>query len=155
MAGRPKKEDSRDKQYRVRLNEKEDEMLEYASNVTGKQKSEIFRQALVEYYEKVRFRRFTREKNYNDDMWEMEGISLKRIVDCPYCGSSNAVDLDEYCSETVDEDMQMGEETTYSFDIDNFECDGCHKKFGINGFICEYPQGVFNYEEINTKRMDG
>lgn len=30
MAGRPPKEDSRDKQYRVRLNDAEDEMLSFA-----------------------------------------------------------------------------------------------------------------------------
>ena len=34
MLGRPKKEDSCEKQYRVRLNDKEDEMLAFASNAT-------------------------------------------------------------------------------------------------------------------------
>ena len=47
MLGRPKKEDSREKQYRVRLNDKEDEMLAFASNATGVPKSEIFRKAGV------------------------------------------------------------------------------------------------------------
>ena len=51
MLGRPKKEDSREKQYRVRLNDKEDEMLAFASNATGVPKSEIFRKALQEYCE--------------------------------------------------------------------------------------------------------
>ena len=46
MAGRPKKEDSREKQYRVRLNDEEDKMLDYASRATGVRKSEIFRKAL-------------------------------------------------------------------------------------------------------------
>ena len=54
MLGRPKKEDSREKQYRVRLNDKEDEMLAFASNATGVPKSEIFRKALQEYCEKVK-----------------------------------------------------------------------------------------------------
>ena len=45
MRGRPKMDDSRDKQYRVRLNTEEDDMLEYASQVTGRQKSEVFRNA--------------------------------------------------------------------------------------------------------------
>ena len=54
MLGRPKKENSREKQYRVRLNDKEDEMLAFASNTTGVPKSEIFRKALQEYCEKVK-----------------------------------------------------------------------------------------------------
>ena len=41
-----KKEDSRDKQYRVRLNDAEDEMLSFCSEETGEAKSEIFRKAL-------------------------------------------------------------------------------------------------------------
>ena len=45
MLGRPKKRDSREKQYRVRLNDKEDEMLAFSSNATGVPKSEIFRKA--------------------------------------------------------------------------------------------------------------
>ena len=36
MAGRPKKEDSRDNQYRVRLNDNENEMLEYVSKMNEK-----------------------------------------------------------------------------------------------------------------------
>lgn len=38
MRGRTKLDDSRDKQYRVRLNTEENIMLEYASQVTGIQK---------------------------------------------------------------------------------------------------------------------
>lgn len=45
---------SRDKQYRVRLNESENKILQYVSEMTGKQKSEIFRNALEDYYNKVR-----------------------------------------------------------------------------------------------------
>ena len=47
MAGRPKKEDSRDNQYRVRLNDDENEMLTYVSQMTEKAKSEVFRQSLT------------------------------------------------------------------------------------------------------------
>lgn len=37
MAGRPPKENSRDKQYRVRLNDEEDEMLSFAAKKQEKQ----------------------------------------------------------------------------------------------------------------------
>ena len=55
MAGRPPKEDSRDKQYRVRLNDAEDEMLSFCSEETGEAKSEIFRKALKAYYENTKY----------------------------------------------------------------------------------------------------
>lgn len=55
MAGRPPKFDSRDKQYRVRLNDEEDEMLSFCSQETGEAKSEIFRKALKSYYENTKY----------------------------------------------------------------------------------------------------
>lgn len=84
MLGRPKKEDSREKQYRVRLNDKEDEMLAFASNATGVPKSEIFRKALQEYCEKVKLQQAAEEIG-DDTSWEDDRISLQRAVECPYC----------------------------------------------------------------------
>ena len=66
MAGRPKKEDSREKQYRVRLNDEEDKMLDYASRATGIRKSEIFRKALQEYYRQVQLRQIAEETESDD-----------------------------------------------------------------------------------------
>ena len=76
MLGRPKKEDSREKQYRVRLNDKEDEMLAFASNATGVPKSEIFRKALQEYCEKVKLQQAAEEIG-DDTSWEDDRISLQ------------------------------------------------------------------------------
>lgn len=95
-------DDSWDKQYRVRLNTEEDNMLEYVSQSTGKQKSEIFRKILEEYYQKVRVAEYTQEKDYNEE-WDMEGISLKRVIDCPYCGAGNGMDFSEECETSCDE----------------------------------------------------
>lgn len=148
MRGRPKKEDSRNKQYRVRLNDDEDEMLTYASEATGKQKSEILRQALVDYYNKVRINEYVPEEDYD---WEMDHISLKRVIECPHCGIANRIDFTDV-SESWTEDRQMGEEITYSFDIDNFECQSCGKIFHVSGYICEYPIGAYNYEEIKVEK---
>lgn len=52
--GWPTVDDKRDNQYRVRLNDVEDQMLAYCSKATGKPKSQIFRNALSEYYINVR-----------------------------------------------------------------------------------------------------
>ncbi len=157
MAGRPKLEDSRDNQYRVRLNDSEDEMLEYASEKTGKTKSDIFRQALKDYYNRLLVDEFVDEMSDElsyEEIWGDIGISLQRVIKCPYCGTGNKVDLDNCCSETVDEDRQMGEEVTYSFDLDDYKCRECGQEFRIQGFICEYPPGIFNYEEINVTKME-
>lgn len=54
MAGRPVKENRRDKQYRLRLNEEENEMLSFCSEKTGKPKSDIVRRALKVYYENIK-----------------------------------------------------------------------------------------------------
>jgi hypothetical protein len=48
--GRPIVDDKRDNQYRVRLKNEEDQVLEYCSRATGKPKSQIFRNELSEYY---------------------------------------------------------------------------------------------------------
>lgn len=53
MRGRSKKDDNRSQQYRVRLNDTEDAMLDHVSRFTGLPKSEIFRRALKDYYSKV------------------------------------------------------------------------------------------------------
>ena len=108
MAGRPPKENSRDKQYRVRLNDEEDEMLSFCSEETGEAKSDIFRKALKAYYENAKYVKnaldsktessdladedmeFEEYEEYDEyDEYEdcdMGGISLKRAIECPYCG---------------------------------------------------------------------
>lgn len=152
MAGRPPKSDCRDKQYRVRLNDVEDGMLNYVSNLTGKQKSEIFRNALEDYYNKVRVREALYEES-EDIGWETEHISLKRIIDCPYCGAPNKCDFEEDF-DSWSEERQMGEEITYHFDWEEYRCCSCGKRMHIYGDICEYPVGAYNYEKINVDEME-
>lgn len=151
MRGRPKKEDSRDKQYRVRLNNDEDEILSYASGVTGQQKSEIFRQALVDYYNKVRINEYNYENEESD--WESDHISLVRIIDCPYCGEGNRIDFEDD-AESWSEERQMGPEITYNFDIEECECTSCGRAFRASGYICEYPAGAYNSEDIKVEKND-
>lgn len=153
MAGRPKKEDSRDKQYRVRLNEEENLMLDFCSEETGEAKSEIFRKALKAYYENIKYIQNVRPHEPSEyDMHEydandLDHISLKRSIVCPYCGARNAVDFADDC-DTYEEERQMGPEITYSFEWEKFVCDDCAEAFKIYGYISEYPVGAYNFEEI-------
>lgn len=148
MAGRPKKDNSRDSQYRVRLNDDEEAMLNYASRVTGIRKSEIFRKALQEYYQNVKIQEYSPLTNDCEE-WEDDRISLKRIVECPYCNMSTMIDLEDEADITSSE-RQMGPEILYEFNNIEFNCDNCHKNFIVKGYISEYPAGAFNSEEINV-----
>ena len=150
MRGRPKKENLRDKQYRVRLNDIEDKMLSYVSETTGKQKSEIFRNALEDYYNKVRISEYNSGVEEYDEC-ESPHISLQRIIECPYCGASNRIDFEDEC-DSWSEERQMGPEITYSFDWPRYICNTCGKNFHVFGHICEYPIGAYNYEDIQVKR---
>ena len=48
--GRPAKEDAKRGQYRLRTGVKEEKMLDYLVEITGKNKAEIFREALRMLY---------------------------------------------------------------------------------------------------------
>lgn len=160
MAGRPVKEDSRDKQYRIRLNDAEDEMLGFCSLETGEAKSEIFRKALKAYYENTRvLKNVLKEReeqsgdNFSDDAecddYGMSHISLRRAVSCPYCGEENNMDFAEECESFFDE-RQMGPQVTYTFDWADCECEECGKRFRVRGRIVEYPLGAFDFEDIRA-----
>lgn len=86
--------------------------------------------------------------------WEMDHVSLKRVIICPYCGASNRMDFTDEC-ELFSEERQMGPEITYSFDIEDCECISCGKQFCVSGYICEYPVGAYNYEDIKVEKAYG
>ena len=151
MRGRPKLEDSRDNQYRVRLNDEENRMLTYASQKTGKAKSEIFRLALVDYYNKVCLTELNLE-SAEEDAWDLGTISLKRVIKCPFCSSQIRVDLEDECQTTIEE-RGMGPETLYEFDFEG-ECPACQKAYHVSGYVSEYPQGALNFERINVKMVE-
>ncbi|WP_185750766.1 hypothetical protein [Clostridium sp. KNHs214] len=177
MVGRPPKDDSRDKQYRVRLNDVEDDMLSFCSKETGEAKSEIFRNALKSYYENAKLFKnvlkdkksqseieYTSEKkceqklqcdynnNYVEDEFEMDHISLRRAITCPYCGTENNMNFADDCNSSYEE-RQMGPEKEYSFDWQECKCENCEKDFRVFGSIWEYPMGAYNCEDINVEAL--
>lgn len=149
MLGRPKKENSREKQYRIRLNDKEDEMLAFASNATGVPKSEIFRKALQEYCEKVKLQQAAEEIG-DDTSWEDDRISLQRVVECPYCKAKNRIDLEDEGTVSNSE-RKMGDEVLYEFENVEYQCHSCGRAFIVSGYISEYPIGAFNAESLKTE----
>ena len=143
--GRPTVDDKRDNQYRVRLNDEENQMLAYCSEKTGQPKSQIFRRALESYFQTVQL---------NELEMETDGISMKRVIKCPHCGVSNAIDLVDYSTGDYSSERQMGAEIQHCFDCEGYECIGCGQTFRVEGYINEYPVGAYNFEEINVTEVD-
>ena len=157
MAGRPKLEDSRNNQYRVRLNDDENEMLNYVSYTIGKPKSEVFRHALTELYHKIRLaearKDFEDEEEISEPTWEDEHVSLKRAIDCPYCGYTHMMDFKDDC-ETSSSERSMGPDIVYEFDLNECYCENCGRLFRVKGFISEYPMGCYDNEEIYVEPLE-
>lgn len=139
--GRPIVDDKRDNQYRVRLNDEENQMLAYCSEKTGQMKSQIFRKALESYFQIVRL---------NEMEIETDGISMKRVINCPYCGVSNAINLKDYSTKDCTSVRQTVQETKHWFNCEDFLCVSCSYRFGVKGCITEYPLGAYDSEMIET-----
>ena len=96
-------------------------------------------------------------KNVAEDDWALqgwseEGISLKRVVNCPHCSERNMVDLKDNCSEASTE-RHMGDEKLYEFEYET-ECAACKKSFVVKGCISEYPVGCIEHENIDVYKKD-
>ena len=145
--GRPTVDDKRDNQYRVRLNDKEEKMLAYCSQATGKTKSHILRKVLFEYYATVKLNEINRLNEY--DTMKLDNISMKRVIECPHCGSYNAIDFENYTMDKCIQEWQMSFETQHWFDCDDYKCAICLKFFRVMGCIIEYPVGAYDSEMID------
>lgn len=93
------------------------------------------------------------KEEWLDDEWVDDSFSLKRVVQCPYCGKENEVDLTEYCDISSTE-RQMGAEMLYQFNTLENSCCSCGREFGISGYICEYPVGALDSENIKINKLD-
>lgn len=77
-------------------------------------------------------------------------------VECPHCGASITNDWSDYIasSDVIDEDRGMGAEIEHTIECDEFECPECHKLFSVSGSVWEYPEGAYNYHELNTSEIE-
>ena len=105
--GRPIVEDKRNNQYRVLMNDQEDRMLAYCSQVTGLPKSQIFRKGIEVLYQQIQLNEADAE--YDDH------VSMKRVIKCPHCGGGNTIDLEDYSTGNYSYERQMGSEIEHSF----------------------------------------
>lgn len=147
--GRPKVEDKRTNQYRVLMNDEEDRMLDYCSRATGLPKSQIFRKGIEVLYQQVRLNEYGQDYGQDYD----GHISLRRVVNCPYCGAANRIDFEDYLTDEISYERQMGAEIEHMFECEYYECVACGKAFSVSGSIHEYPLGAYDSEEINIREM--
>ena len=84
-------------------------------------------------------------------------VSLSRDIRCPHCGKVSPVDLDDFVYDQSSDENEngMGPDIVYSFDSeDNYECAECGHLVRINGWIREYPIGVYDSESININKWE-
>lgn len=150
---RPKKPDTRNYIYRVRLNEGENQQLMEASEWLNQSKSEVFRKALFDYHAKVKENKCLPESGTDLSEWVFDHISLHRVLTCQYenCGDDFAKDLSPYCEEQSSE-AQMGYRCEHFFDTNEIECPSCGRLIHISGVISEYPLGAYEYEQISVEK---
>lgn len=92
-----------------------------------------------------------------EDLYCYQSVSLIRDIQCPYCGKTTIVDLEDYMyGQSSDErENGMGPDCVYSFDSeDNYACQECGTILRIDGWIREYPIGAFDSENIDVEIID-
>lgn len=92
-----------------------------------------------------------------EDMYGYRAVSLIKEIQCPHCGSSYEVDLEDYMYDQSSDEREngMGSDCVYSFDSEeNYECPDCGQVVRIERWIREYPMAAYDSEEINTEIVD-
>lgn len=73
-----------------------------------------------------------------------------KVLKCPKCGAKIKENWLEYQSEEpICYERQMGSETQYIVECEDYECPKCHALLKISGSLCEYPEGAYNMDDIN------
>ena len=92
-----------------------------------------------------------------EDQYSYHRVSLIRDIECPWCGKTFEVDLEDYLyDESSDEgENVMGPDCVYSFDSEECqECPECGKPVKVSGWIREYPIGAYDSEDIDVEAVE-
>lgn len=81
-------------------------------------------------------------------------IKLYFEDNCPYCGEFISERCEDYVVDTSYYDREMGTETEYTIECDEYTCPNCEKKFSFYGSIWEYPEGTLNLNDIVIEPID-
>lgn len=71
-------------------------------------------------------------------------------LSCPCCSQDFNFELNDFVTDidVIDEDREMGEETEYTIECEEFSCPHCSQPISINGRVWEYPVGSFNDSDL-------
>jgi predicted RNA-binding Zn-ribbon protein involved in translation (DUF1610 family) len=73
-----------------------------------------------------------------------------RTVDCPRCGYKITENWYDHVAGESSSERNMGTEVIYSIRCDDFQCPNCKEVFIVGGFICSYPDGIYDSHQLKT-----
>ena len=76
------------------------------------------------------------------------------IIQCEECGNIIVIKKEYLDAETSSYERQMGPEVEHYFDVEDWDCVECGKRFRVHGSIWEYPLGAYNWEDINVEALE-
>jgi DNA-directed RNA polymerase subunit N (RpoN/RPB10) len=88
----------------------------------------------------------------NMEMWESVSLFVQEVK-CPHCGSVISNNWEDYVSGESSNERNMGTETIYSIECDEYLCPSCNQSFRIDGYICAYPDGIYDSHELKTASL--
>lgn len=89
----------------------------------------------------------------NDSLlWESLSLFIQEI-ECPYCSENISENWYDYIHDEFSSERNMGLETIYSIECDEFQCPKCKRLFLVNGFIESYPDGIYNYHNLKASAI--
>jgi DNA-directed RNA polymerase subunit N (RpoN/RPB10) len=88
----------------------------------------------------------------NMEMWESLNLFVQEVK-CPHCGSVISDNWEDYILGESSSERNMGIETIYSIECDEYLCPSCNQSFSIEGYICAYPDGIYDSHELKTASL--
>lgn len=90
-------------------------------------------------------------KQLSEDSLLYEIIDLfTRPIDCPHCHYKVTENWYDYILSESSSEKNMGTETIYSIECDEFQCPECNEIFKVDGFICAYPDGIYDSHRLSA-----
>ncbi len=92
-----------------------------------------------------------------EDTYGYRAVSLIRDIQCPHCGKTFEVDLEEYLYDesSYESENGMGPDCVYSFDTEEYHvCPECGEVVKVEGWIREYPMGAYDSESIHVEAIE-
>ena len=115
-----------------------------------KHESSVSNDAYAEHKELIEALSIEISENYS--MWESFSLFIQE-VDCPHCYEKVTENWFDYVHNESSSERNMGTETIYSIECDEYQCPKCGELFTVNGYIEAYPDGIYNHHDLKTSTI--